>query len=120
MAKPTAQACHAMTSYYIGRYTETRGHAPIVNRNKARYTFEGLLMDYTSTEVKQIIDYFIEHYERDLEWFNYNYEKVVKARQEALAEKFAQAKRRADTALAMERWKKKREELDAARRGRTD
>lgn len=110
MPKPTAQACHAMTTYYIGRYEAARGHAPVLNRNKARYTFEGLLMDYSTSEVKAILDYFFEHFERDLEWFNYNYEKVIAAKKEHERNETLRDARRIETAQRLEQWKQRQSE----------
>lgn len=115
MAKPTPAQRTALTEYYMKSYEAEHGHAPIVNRNKANFTMDALLRDLTKADAQSLLDYFIVHYDKDLEWFNYNYEKVIVAQQEYLQEEFARLKRRADTALALARWKKQKEELDADR-----
>ena len=106
MPKPTAQQCHALTTYYISKYTSVVGRAPSVNRNKARYGFEGLLMDYTSENARLLIDYYIDHYdEPKIDWFIYNYEKVDEAKTDRDHEEVAQAKRRAATEARLEEWR---------------
>lgn len=106
MAKPTAQQCHALTTYYVSKYTDTFGYAPVVNRNKARYGFEGLLMDFSPTESREIVDYYIDHYANPaIDWFIYNYEKVVVAKREREAEQEVQEKRRAATEKRLEEWR---------------
>lgn len=110
MPKPTAQACHAMTTYYIGRYEETNGEKPNVNRNKARYLFESLLYDYSAEEVKALLDYFVKHYTQELEWFQWNYEKVLDAKRDHDKNESILAERRKVTAQRLAEWKKRKEE----------
>ena len=110
MAKPTAQQCHAMTSYYIGRYEKVKGTKPVVNRNKAKYTFESLLWDYSVDEVKGFLDFFIDHYDQTLEWFNYNYETVINEHNDYGIQQELAAKRRRDTAERLEAWRKRKEQ----------
>lgn len=106
MAKPTAQQCHAMTSYFVKRYGEVLGRDPIVNRNKARYGFEGILMDFSPDGAKKIIDYYLEHYESPtIEWFLYNYEKVVASKEESAEEERARQARREATQKRLEEWR---------------
>jgi hypothetical protein len=110
MPKPTPQQCHALIDYYQKAYAEANGDKPVVNRNKAKFTMEALLRDYDATETKAILDYYVKHYERDLEWFNYNYEKVVAAKREADKTARLTADRRRETAQRLEQWKKRQEE----------
>lgn len=106
MAKPTAQQCHALTTYYIKQFTDVVGFAPVVNRNKARYGFEGLLMDYSPEDSRKIIDYYLAHYANpSVDWFIYNYEKVVVAMEEYIENEEAQQKRREATAKRLEEWR---------------
>ena len=119
MAKPTSQQCHAMVSYYISKYRAVNGSDPVVNRNKGKYAFEGILWDLTTDEAKALVDFFVVHYDRDFDWFAYNYDKVGQAMREYEEEQKLIAVRRDATALALQRWNKRKEEL-GARRGRTD
>lgn len=106
MAKPTAQQCHALTTYFITAVSESTGTRPAVNRNKARWGFESVLMDYTPTEARELIDYYIEHYDRpSVEWFLFNYEKVDVAKREHDENELIAAKRREATAQRLEEWR---------------
>lgn len=110
MAKPTPQACHALIDYYKKSYAEANGEQPIVNRNKAKFTMESLLRDYESPEAKAILDYFVKHYDQNLEWFNYHYEEVVRDKRDADKNAELIAARRRETAQRLEQWKKRQEE----------
>lgn len=106
MAKPTPQQCHALTTYFATAHTEVVGHKPSINRNKARWGFESVLMDYTPTEARQLIDYYLEHYQTPtIDWFMFNYEKVDEAMQEYEENKVIAAKRRAATEKRLEEWR---------------
>lgn len=106
MAKPTAQQCHALTTYFIQKYTDVVGKKPSVNRNKARWGFESILMDYTPTDARGLIDYYMEHYNNPtVEWFLFNYEKVDNAKQEHEENEAAAERRRAATAKRLEEWR---------------
>lgn len=108
MAKPTAQQCHALTTYFKTKYTETQGREPVISRNKARWWFEGVLMDYTATQAHELIDYYLEHWESpSLEWFGYNYDKVDEAYTDHHKNELAAKKRRQVTQARLEEWKKR-------------
>lgn len=106
MAKPTAQQCHALTTYFINQYGEKLGKSASVNRNKARWGFESVLMDYTPSQARELIDYYLEHYETpSVEWFLFNYEKVDVAKQEHDENELIAAKRREATRQRLEEWR---------------
>jgi len=106
MAKATAQQCHALTTYYISKYTEEVGKAPLVNRNKTRWGFEAMLLDYTPEQARELIDHYIEHYSTPtIEWFLFNYEKVDEAKKEYEQYKVSSAKRLAETQKRLEEWR---------------
>lgn len=80
MAKPTAQQCHALTTYYITAYTDKYQSKPKVNRHSARWGFESMLMDMNSDEVKRLIDFYLETFSsrrHPLDWFFYNYDNLI-------------------------------------------
>lgn len=106
MAKPTAQQCHALTTYYMTAYAEKVGRPASVNRNKSRWGFESILMDYTPTQARELIDYYLDHWETPtVEWFLFNYEKVDAAKQDHDKNELIAAKRRAATAKRLEEWR---------------
>lgn len=108
MAKPTAQQCHAMTTYFMQKYTEVVGRSVVINRNKSRWGFEAILMDLSPTEAKALIDYYLGHYPNpSVEWFLYNYDKVLVEKQERAEQEAAAVKRREATAERLEEWRKR-------------
>lgn len=108
MAKATVQQCHAMTTYFQRAYGEVVGKAAVVNRNKARWGFESLLMDYTPAQAKELIDHYLAHYDDpSLDWFLFNYEKVDVAMQDDIRNQASAAKRRKETQARLEQWREK-------------
>lgn len=85
MAKPTAQQCHALTTYYIQAYTDKYDTKPVVNRHSARWGFESMLMDMPAPEVKKLIDFYLETTStrrHSLDWFFYNYDSLLEEQKE--------------------------------------
>ena len=108
MAKPAAPQCHAMTTFYIDAYRDLYKTNPVVNRNKARYGFEGLLMDYGQKESRDIVEYYLKHFDdKGLDWFFYNYEKVIESMKDEEKEKELSRLRRAATAKRLEEWNRR-------------
>lgn len=106
MATPTAQACHALTTYYMGKHREVTGQEPVVNRNKAKAGAYGLLLDYTPTQARELIDYYVEHWDNpSIQWFLYNYEQVEIAKQDHEKAEESARKRREVTQARLEEWK---------------
>lgn len=113
MAKPTAQQCHAMTTYFVKQYESVLGRATVVNRNKTRWGFEAILMDFTAEQTKSLIDYYLEHYASpNVEWFLFNYDKVVEAKQDQEERQKTAAKRREETARRLEEWRNRWQQTD--------
>lgn len=76
---PSAKDAHSLVSYYESAYTKHYGKKPVVNRYKARWGMDSILMDMPMKEAKALLDYYVESgnaLNRDLEWFFYNYEKL--------------------------------------------
>jgi len=95
-----------MTTHYVKKYTEVVGRSVVVNRNKARWGFEAILMDLSPVETKALIDYYLERYPNpSIEWFLYNYDKIVEERTEREEQEKVAAKRREATAARLEEWR---------------
>lgn len=108
MPKPTAQQCHALTTYFVSQYTNIVGRSPVVNRNKSRWGFESMLVDYSSQNVKDLIDYYLNHYDSpSIDWFLFNYDKIDLSMQEAAAQAVASAKRRKETEKRLKEWRER-------------
>lgn len=106
MAGPSAQQCHALTTYYINKYEETFGRKPVVNRNTAKAGIYGLLMDYSQSEARELIDHYLKHWaEPTLQWFLYNYDKVVESKEDREKEEKARVERRKVTERRLEEWR---------------
>lgn len=82
MAKPTAQQCHAMTSYYKKAFQEKYKYEPNVNRNTARWNWEGILTDMPASKAKELVDFYFSttsQKQHSLDWFFYNYDKLIES-----------------------------------------
>ena len=80
----TAKDCHTLTSYFLTTYKTKYKNSPVVNRNKARWGFEAVLMDFSMDEAKELIDFYLttaSANRHSLEWFLFNYDKMVTAKQ---------------------------------------
>lgn len=107
MAKPTASQCHALTTYFVSKYNEVLGRSVTVNRNKSRWGFESILLDFTPAEARELIDFYLEHYsgKPSIDEFFYNYEKVAEAKEERARSEASAAARREATAQRLEEWR---------------
>lgn len=108
MAKPTLAQCHALITYYINRHEEVVGTKPTINRNKAKWGFESILMDHSPEESRGIVDYFLDHYEPNIDWLVWNYEKVVEAREEYTKNQAAVEHRRMETQKRLDAWRERK------------
>lgn len=106
MPKPTPQQCHALTTFFMTQYEEKFGRPAPVNRNKARWGFDSLLMDYSPSSARELIEFYLDHYEKpNIDWFLFNYEKVDVSKQEHDQNDIITARRREETAQRLEQWR---------------
>lgn len=106
--KPTAQQCHAMTTYYATKYKDSFGRTPVVNRNKARWGFEAILTDMSTEDAKVLIDWWLNDEsaeKQDLDWFFYNYDKLLVVRQEEAQNLERRKKLMAESAKRVAEWR---------------
>lgn len=105
---PAAKDCHALTSYYEKKYKEEYGSAPNVNRYTARWGFDSVLMSMGSTQAKELIDYYFTTPKtrlHDLDWFFYNYEKLIKSKQDGDADAAHRRKLMEESKQRAEKWR---------------
>jgi len=79
----TAQDCHKLITYYEKKFKEKYQTAAVVNRNSAKWGFDSILKGISPQEVKDLIDYWFSTdtvQRHPLQWFFYNYEKLIQAR----------------------------------------
>lgn len=108
MAKPTAQQCHAMTTYFIQQFKEKYGRQPTgVNRNTARWNWEGILTDHSVVEAKKLVDFYFQtnNASHPLDWFFYNYEKLEVSMENLAVDIDRRAKMRKESAERAAEWR---------------
>lgn len=110
MAKPTPQQCHAMTSHYVKVFREKYGHDPVVNRHSARWGFDSVLQGLPPAEVKDLLDFYLttgSTRKHPLEWFFYNYDKLIEQKSDVDADRKHRAKMREESKKRSEEWRKR-------------
>ena len=108
MAKPTAQQCHAMTTYFASGFKSKYGRSPVVNRHAARWGWESVLMDMPTTEAKALVDYYLEtnsENNHSLDWFFYNYDKLILAMAERDKDREERRRLREESARRAAEWR---------------
>lgn len=106
----SAQNCHTMTSYFIMKFKERYGMEPVVNRHSARWGFASVLEGLSPSEVKSLIDYYFTvtpAKRHNLEWFFYNYDKLIEGRTESEKDKARRAKMRRESEQRAKEWREK-------------
>lgn len=108
MAAATAAECHALTTYFIKQYKEKYGKAPVVNRNVCKVQFQNMLLDYSTEEIRELIDFFLTTQSGNNHKINdlfYGYDKLVEAMQQQQADMLFRQKLREETRQRTEEWK---------------
>lgn len=106
----TAKDCHTLINYYLKEYEKKKGLKPPVNRNTARWSFANILEDFTVSEVKELIDYYMHinaSHNNSLPWFFNHYEQLAVSKEERDADIVARRKLREETKRRTEEWRKK-------------
>lgn len=107
----TPKQAHALSSYFVKKYKEKYGYDHRFNRNKARWSWDNMLMDMTPTEAKSLVDYYfttINPQNHPLEWFFYNYDKLEEAKAKMEEDQRRLEVIRAESAKRAEEWRKKK------------
>lgn len=105
---PTAKDAHALVTYYEGIYKKAHGDKPVVNRYKARWGFDALLMDMPAKDAKALLDYYVDSglaKQHNLEWFFYNYDAVMENRDKILDDVEKTKNLRAESRRRVEEWR---------------
>lgn len=107
----TPKEAHTLVSYFGKQYKAKYGIEPRVNRYKARWGFDAMLMDMKVEDCKSLLDYYLQTASpngHDLEWLFYNYEKLAEAKEKTDADRAALAVLREQSRARVEEWRKKR------------
>lgn len=106
-----AKTCHALTTYYLNGYQGKYGQKPVVNRNKARWGFDSVLEDLKPAAVMKLIDFYFSTSSttrHSLEWFFYNYDKLIEKKAEYDRDEADRKKLREESRLRVEEWRQSR------------
>jgi hypothetical protein len=83
-----AKSANILSSYYAKLYKEKYNVKPIFNRHVARWGFDNVLSDMSVDEIKSLLAYYFEttnttqNKKHSLDWFLYNYEKLIENQKE--------------------------------------
>lgn len=105
----TAKDCHSLTSYYEKLFKARYGEAPDVNRVTARWNFDSVLGGMNVRQAKELLDYYFTTpatKRHSLEWFFYNYEKLIKAMLNSRKEAERRKKLMEESKKRAEEWRK--------------
>lgn len=107
----TVQECHKLTTYYEKKFKEKYKAPAVVNRNSARWGFDAILKGISPTEAKELLDYwfsFSSPQRHRLDWFFYNYDKLIAAKAEQAEDSELRAKLRHDSEERARKWRERR------------
>ncbi len=107
----TAKECHILTTYYEKKFKEKYQTAAVVNRNTAKWGFDSILKGLSPEETKDLIDYWfgVDSVQRHpLQWFFYNYEKLIETRALQAEDSDIRAKQRKETEERVRKWRERR------------
>lgn len=105
-----AKDCHACISYFAKKFKEKYGLEPVINRHSARWSFASVLEGLSPTEVKALIDYYftmVPAKRHNLEWFFYNYDKLIESRQESEKDRARRDKLRVESEQRAREWRER-------------
>lgn len=113
---PTPKQAHALVSYFQKQYEARYGCKPKrVNRYAARWGFDSILMDMSEDDAKSLIDYYLTTVSQNnhaLDWFFYNYEKLIEAKEKHEKDAAALARIREESKKRAEEWRQKKIDRD--------
>jgi len=99
-----------MTSYYEKKFTEKYGVKPVVNRHSARWGFDSVLMGMSPQETKEVIDYYLttmSTVRHSLQWFFYNYEKLIEGKNDLQVDRERRARQRKESEERAREWRER-------------
>lgn len=106
----TPKQAHALVTHYASRYKAKYGYAAKMNRYAARWGFDSVLMDMDEADARDLIDYYFETVSpngHSLEWFFYNYERLMINKEKRDEDIAALARLRRETEQRTAEWRKK-------------
>jgi hypothetical protein len=106
----TAKDCHILTSYYKKKFKERYLEAAVVNDHTARWGFDSMLKGLSPEDIKELLDYWfsvVSPVRHRIDWFFYNYEKLIEARQLQQEDSLFREKLRHDSEERAKKWRER-------------
>lgn len=106
----TAKDCHVLTSYYVKLYKAKYRSEPVVNRHSARWGFDSILLGISPEETKELIDYYFKtanSKRHAIDWFFYNYDKLIEGRNESLKDIRRRERLRVESEERAKKWRER-------------
>lgn len=108
MASP--KNAHAMSTYFGQGFSDKYGHGAKFNRNKARWSWDNILMDLSVKETEELVDYYFttpSQNTHSLDWFFFNYDKLLDAKTKMIADRDALKLLRERSQERTEEWRRR-------------
>jgi hypothetical protein len=102
---------HTLTSYYAKLYKQKYGEEAVINRYTAQWGWDSILGDMSLAKVKELLDYYFANVsvrQHDIDWFFYNYDKILVNRKDQEKDARLRAKLMEESKERAERWRNKR------------
>lgn len=106
----TAAQAHQLSDYYIKKYVERYGEKPIINRNKARWSWDNIMHDLKPAEIRELLDYYFASNSakaHDLDNFFYNYDKIITSKIAYDKDRVERKRMMKETEERTRRWREK-------------
>lgn len=106
----SAKQAHELVTYFINAFDKKYHRQPPVNRYAARWGFDSILMSMGEIEAKSLIDYYFttaSANDHSLDWFFYNYEKLMESKRKTDADVEHLARLREESKRRTEEWRKR-------------
>lgn len=110
----SAHDAHALVSYFKKAYTNKYGVEPSLNRYKARYGAESVLMDMDAEVAKELIEFYFttpSQNAHSIDGFFYNYEKLLTSMEAKKVDDARREEIRSATRERTEQWNARRSEV---------
>lgn len=107
----TAKDAHTLGTYYAKIYKAKYSKDPVFNRHAARWGFESVLMDMSINDAKLLLDYYLntasttQNRKHSLDWFLYNYEKLIESMQAQQEDAERRKKLREESEIRAREWR---------------
>lgn len=100
----------ALVSYFEKAYEIRHHQKPTINRYSARWVFDTILGHMSEAEARSLIDYYFTTVSvngHTLDWFSYNYDKLIRAKQKMDEDRTRLQEIRRQTRIRTEEWRKR-------------